>query len=72
MSSTVSDHCCKECNSTNAYSEVFNDDEVGTIEGCFDCGYYEVYREDYETGEIIEDYQGYDHHYAKEDKLNQE
>ena len=72
MSSTVSDHCCKECNSTNAYSEVFNDDEVGTIEGCFDCGYYEVYREDYKTGEIIEDYQGYDHHYSKEDKLNQE
>ena len=70
MSSTVSNHCCKECNSTNAYSEVFNDDEVGTIEGCFDCGYYEVHREDYQTGEIIEDYQGYDHHYSKEDKLN--
>ena len=36
--------------------------------GCDDCGYYDVYRENAETGEIIEDYQGHEHDYAKEDK----
>ena len=69
MSSTTTDTCCKQCNSTNAYSEEFDDEEIGTIEGCFDCGYYEVYREDAETGEVIEDYEGYEHPYSKEDKL---
>ena len=68
MSSNVTDTCCTQCNSNRAYSEEFHDDEIGTIAGCFDCGYYEVYREDAESGEIIEDYAGYNHAYAKEDK----
>ena len=68
MSSSTTDTCCTQCNSTNAYLEEFDDDEIGSIEGCFDCGYYEVYREDTETGEVIEDYAGYDHAYAEEDK----
>ena len=37
--------CCTECGSHNAYQETFNDDEVGHIMGCDDCGYYDVYRE---------------------------
>jgi hypothetical protein len=40
--------------------------------GCNDCGYYDVYRENADTGDIIEEYQGHGHYYAQEDKDNKE
>ncbi len=51
MSSHTGEWCCSECESENAYQESFNDEETGHIMGCFNCGYYDVYREDSETGE---------------------
>ena len=68
MSSMSGNWCCTECNSTNAYQEEFRDDEIGEIYGCFDCGFYDVLREDPDTEAIIEDYQGYDHEYREQDK----
>ena len=68
MSSMTGEWCCTECGSHNAYQETFSDDEVGHIKGCQDCGYYDVYRENAETGQVIEEYQGHEHYYAKEDK----
>tara|TARA_A100001201_G_scaffold137527_1_gene127488 strand:- start:751 stop:954 length:204 start_codon:yes stop_codon:yes gene_type:complete len=65
MSSNTGRWCCTECKSYNAYIETFSDDEIGHIMGCKDCGYYDVYRENAVTGEIIEDYQGYDHEYTE-------
>ena len=70
MSSNTGEWCCTECKSYNAYQETFNDDEIGHIMGCKDCGYYYVYSEDAETVELIEDYQRYDHQYAQDDKEN--
>ena len=72
MSSFVQDCKCSKCNSDNAYYETFSDDEEGHIMGCEDCGYYDVYREDAETREVIEEYKGYDHYYAQDDKDNKE
>ena len=68
MSGMTGEWRCTKCKSDNAYQETFSDGEDGYIYGCFDCHYYEVYREDSETGEVIEDYKGYDHYYAQEDK----
>ena len=68
MSSFTQDAVCSVCKSDNAYQEHFDDDEVGHIYGCFDCGYYDVLREDPDTEEIIEEYQGYDHEYREQDK----
>ena len=72
MSSISGDWCCTECNSTNAYQEYFRDHEVGTIYGCFDCGYYSVFRAELdmvrmEEGNTIENYDGYEHAYRKAD-----
>ena len=71
MSSMSGDWCCTECNSTNAYQEDFRDGEIGSINGCFDCGYYSVFRaeidEDDEEGDTIEDYDGYNHYYRETD-----
>lgn len=71
MSSMSGNSCCSECKSTNAYMENYSDDEIGKIQGCFDCGYYEVYRveltDDYEEGEEIENYSGYKHSYREDD-----
>lgn len=67
MSSSTGEWCCSECKSENAYQESFNDEETGHIMGCFDCGYYDVYREDSETGEELENYQGYEHEYRETD-----
>jgi len=74
MSSMSGDWCCTECNSTNAYQEYFRDDEVGTIYGCFDCGYYSVFRANvhkvehgWEEGDTIENYDGYEHAYREAD-----
>jgi Zn ribbon nucleic-acid-binding protein len=58
---------CSQCNSENAYSESFHDEEIGHIDGCFDCGYYDVYREREIDKHVIEDYQGYNHHYKQQD-----
>ena len=73
MSSMNGNWCCTECNSTNAYQEEFRDDEIGEIYGCFDCGYYSVFRaeidEDDEEGDTIEDYHGYEHEYREDDIL---
>ena len=68
MSSMTEHAVCNACKSDNAYQEHFDDDEVGHIYGCFDCGYYDVLREDPDTEEIIEEYQGYDHEYREQDK----
>jgi hypothetical protein len=67
MSSTVNDWVCTQCNSTNGFHEDFADDEIGYISECKDCKYMEVYREDTETGVVVEDYSGYDHYYNKEE-----
>ena len=67
MSSSSGDWKCSECKSINAYKETFNDEEEGHIKGCWDCGYYDVYREDIETGKVIEEFTGFNHYYAKED-----
>ena len=67
MSSHTGEWCCSECESEKAYQESFNDEETGHIMGCFNCGYYDVYREDSETGEELEDYQGYEHEYREMD-----
>jgi len=72
MSSSTGEWCCTECGSDNAYQETFSDDEVGHVMGCQDCHYYDVYREDRDTGKVIENYQGYDHEYAQDDKDNKE
>ena len=67
MSSMTNHGICRNCESTNAYHETFEDDEVGSITGCFSCGWYEVYREDADTLEVLEDFEGYGHPYAQED-----
>lgn len=67
MSSMTSDATCTNCGSTNAYHETFEDDEIGSITGCFNCGWYEVYREDADTLEVLEDFGGVGHAYAQED-----
>ena len=63
MSSFVQDWNCDKCKSENAFYENFKDSETGYIFECNNCKYMEVYREDTNTGEIIEDYKGYDHYY---------
>jgi|TARA_R110000822_G_scaffold12402_1_gene44929 hypothetical protein len=68
MSSVASDWVCTQCNSVNGYFEHFEDSEVGHISECKDCKFMEVYREDAETGKLIEDYAGYEHYYNKEKK----
>ena len=67
MSSMTEDAVCSQCKSDNAYQEHFDDDESGHIYGCFDCGYYDVLRENPDTEEIIEEYQGYNHEYRQDD-----
>ena len=68
MSSFVQDWNCNKCKSNNTCYETFKDSEEGSIFECFDCKYMEVYREDVDTGKIIEDYQGYEHYYNKKQK----
>ena len=63
MSGTVSQAQCMQCDSDNCYSEDFRDEETGHIIGCDDCGYYDVFRMNTDSGKIIEDYQGYKHYY---------
>ena len=69
MSGTVSQAQCTECDSDNCYSEDFRDEETGHIIGCDDCGYYDVFRMNTDTGKIIEDYKGYKHYYTQEKVL---
>ena len=61
MSSMSSDWVCTQCKSTKGYQEDFNDSEIGYILECKECNYMEVYREDVNTGKIIENYTGYEH-----------
>ena len=68
MSSTVSQAQCMQCGSDNCYSEDFRDEETGHIIGCEDCNYYDVFRMNTDSEKIIENYQGYKHYYAKEEK----
>ena len=67
MSSTSEQIMCSQCKSDNAYSESIRDEEIGHVDGCFDCGYYDVYRERADNGYIIEDYQGYNHYFRQQD-----
>ena len=67
MSSNSTQIVCSQCKSENAYSESFHDEEIGHVDGCFDCGYYDVYREGTNNGRIIEDYRGYNHCYRQQD-----
>ena len=66
MASFVQDWNCDKCKSKNAFYEDFKDSEMGHIFECKNCKYMEVYREDASTGEIIEDYKGYNHYYNNE------
>jgi len=66
MSSFVQDWTCSKCKSENASYEDFRDSEEGYIFECNDCKYMEVYREDTDTGKVIEDYTGYEHYYNKQ------
>ena len=59
MSSFVQDWKCSKCSSDNAYYEDFKDK---------DCKYIEVYREDVDTGKVIENYTGYEHYYNNQAK----
>ena len=63
MSSFVQDWNCNKCKNENAFYENFKDSETWYIFECNNCKYMEVYREDTNTGKIIEDYKGYDHYY---------
>ena len=67
MSSMVGEWICTECGA-DGYHESFSDDEVGHIDTCNKCGYVDVYREDAESGEVIEDYSGCDHDYSTTDE----
>jgi predicted nucleic-acid-binding Zn-ribbon protein len=67
MSGCVDKWVCTECGA-DGYHESFNDDEIGHVDTCNKCGYVDVYREDSETGEVIEDYSGYDHEYSTTDE----
>ena len=64
MSSMVSDVTCTQCKSQDAVYEEFNDDETGHIFSCNSCNYTEVYRENVDSGEVVEDYSGYKHPYS--------
>ena len=44
----------------------FKDTEEGYILECLNCKYVEVYREDVDTGKVVEDYAGYEHYYNNE------
>ena len=70
MSSTVSDAICDECESSNAIYEVFSDSETGHIFECKDSKYMEVFRENTESQEIIENYRGYEHPYNRKEENN--
>ena len=63
MSSIVEDWECTECKDGKGFQEHFNDSEEGHIFECLKCKYMEVYREDVDTGKIVEDYVGYEHEY---------
>lgn len=63
MSSLVQDWDCTQCKDGKGFNETFNDTEDGYILECNLCNYMEVYREDVETGNIIENYSGYNHYY---------
>ena len=66
MSSIVEDWECTECKDGKGFQEHFNDSEEGHIFECLKCKYMEVYREDVDTGKIVEDYVGYEHYYNKQ------
>ena len=66
MSSFVQDWKCSKCKSDNACYEDFKDSEEGYIFECKDCKYMEVYREDVDTGKVIENYAGYEHYYNQQ------
>ena len=68
MSSMSSDWVCTECQSKNGFQEDFKDSEKGHVLECKDCKYMEIYREDVDTGKIVEDYKGYNHYYNSENK----
>ena len=63
MASMVSDSICTECKSDDAIYEEFNDDETGNIFECNSCNYMKVYRENVDSGDVVEDYSGFDHYY---------
>jgi len=71
MSSFVQDWKCSKCKSNNACYEDFKDSEEGYIFECKDCKYMEVYREDVDTGKVVEDYAGYEHYYNNEQASEQ-
>ena len=66
MSSFVQDWKCSKCKSNNACYEDFKDSEEGYIFECKDCKYMEVYRENVDTGKVIENYAGYEHYYNQQ------
>lgn len=60
MSSTVSLWTCSECGNEEGTQEYFKDTETGFILECTNgCGYLEIYREDIDTGKVIQQYEGY-------------
>jgi len=63
---------CTNCGSDNAISETLSDSETGHIDECADCNYTVVYREDADTGRVIEDYQGFTHEYSGQYKALKE
>ena len=63
---------CTNCGSDNAISETLSDSETGHIDECADCNYTVVYREDADTGRVIEDYQGFTHEYSGQYKAVKE
>ena len=72
MSNFVQDSIYTQCESTNALYEKFNDDETGHIFQCFSCNYMQVYRENVDSGKVVEDYNGYNHAYIAEgEKLDE-
>jgi len=63
MSGLVQDWNCTQCKDGKGFQETFKDTEEGYILECLNCKYMEVYREDVNTGKVVEDYTGYEHYY---------
>ena len=66
MSGFVQDWDCTQCKDGKGFQETFKDTEEGYILECLNCKYMEVYREDVDTGKVVEDYVGYEHYYNNE------
>ena len=66
MSGLVQDWNCTQCKEGKGFQETFKDTEEGYILECLNCKYMEVYREDVDTGKVIENYAGYEHYYNQQ------